>query len=36
MAIQDMKGTITTNGMMNKKPVAKAPEMDTVDSGLLA
>ena len=27
MAIQDMKGTVTTTGMMNKKPVAKAPDM---------
>jgi len=27
MAIKDMKGTITTTGMMNEKPVAKAPDM---------
>ena len=27
MAIKDMKGTVTTTGMMNKKPVAKAPDM---------
>ncbi len=27
MAIQDMKGTVTTTGMMNEKPVAKAPDM---------
>ena len=27
MAIQDMKGTVTTTGMINKKPVAKAPDM---------
>jgi len=27
MAIKDMKGTVTTTGMMNEKPVAKAPDM---------
>ena len=27
MAIEDMKGTVTTTGMMNEKPVAKAPNM---------
>jgi len=27
MAIKDMKGTVTTTGMMNKKPIAKAPDM---------
>ena len=27
MAIKDMKGTVTTTGMINKKPVAKAPDM---------
>ncbi len=27
MAIEDMKGTVTTTGMMNEKPVAKAPDM---------
>ena len=27
MAIKDMKGTATTTGMMNEKPVAKAPDM---------
>ena len=27
MAIQDMKGTVTTTGMMNEKPIAKAPDM---------
>ena len=30
MAIQDMKGTVTTTGMMNKKPVAKAPDMSGI------
>ena len=27
MAIKDMKGTVTTTGLMNKKPVGKAPDM---------
>ena len=27
MAIKDMKGTVTTTGMMNEKPIAKAPDM---------
>ena len=27
MAIKDMKGTVTTTGMMNEKSVAKAPDM---------
>jgi hypothetical protein len=27
MAIKDMKGTVTTTGMMNEKPVVKAPDM---------
>ena len=27
MAIKDMKGTVTTTGMMNEKPVSKAPDM---------
>ena len=27
MAIKDMKGTVTTTGMMNEKPVATAPDM---------
>ena len=30
MAIQDMKGTVTTTGMMNEKPVAKAPDMSGI------
>ena len=30
MAIKDMKGTVTTTGMMNKKPVAKAPDMSAI------
>jgi len=30
MAIKDMKGTVTTTGMMNKKPVAKAPDMSGI------
>ena len=27
MAIKDMKGTVSTTGMVNEKPVAKAPDM---------
>ena len=27
MAIKDMKGTVTTTGMMNEKPISKAPDM---------
>ena len=27
MAIKDMKGTVTTTGLMNEKPIAKAPDM---------
>ena len=27
MAISDMKGTVTTTGMMNEKPISKAPDM---------
>jgi len=30
MAIKDMKGTVTTTGMMNEKPVAKAPDMSGI------
>ena len=30
MAINDMKGTVTTTGMMNEKPVAKAPDMSGI------
>jgi len=30
MAIKDMKGTVTTTGMINKKPVAKAPDMSGI------
>ena len=30
MAIKDMKGTVTTTGMMNEKPVAKAPDMSNM------
>ena len=30
MAINDMKGTVTTTGMMNEKPVAKAPDMSAI------
>jgi hypothetical protein len=30
MAIQDMKGTVTTTGMMNEKPIAKAPDMSGI------
>ena len=30
MPIQDMKGTVTTTGMINKKPVAKAPDMSGI------
>ena len=30
MAISDMKGTVTTTGMMNQKPVSKAPDMSAM------
>ena len=30
MAISDMKGTVTTTGMMNEKPVSKAPDMSAM------
>ena len=30
MAIKDMKGTVTTTGMMNQKPVSKAPDMSAM------
>ena len=30
MAIKDMKGTISTTGMVNEKPVAKAPDMSAI------
>ena len=30
MAIKDMKGTVTTTGMMNEKPIAKAPDMSGI------
>ena len=30
MAIKDMKGTVSTTGMVNEKPVAKAPDMSAI------
>ena len=30
MAIKDMKGTVTTTGMMNEKPISKAPDMSGI------
>ena len=30
MAIKDMKGTVTTTGMMNERPVSKAPDMSGI------
>ena len=30
MAIKDMKGTVTTTGMINEKPVTKAPDMSSI------
>ena len=30
MAIKDMKGTVTTTGMINEKPISKAPDMSGI------
>ena len=30
MAIKDMKGTVSTTGIVNEKPVAKAPDMSAI------